>query len=223
MSTQVIAYDVHQTLVAWPKGRVEALEVQLALERFGVQISYQAYEASRQATFFLDAPKRPIEGWTDFLALVFARLDLRLNLDVLQSIAAMYESRNDMVLFPDALPSQAAARERGLRTCAFTTLPMFMLGPTGRRAVGALDAYFDASAVGVPKGDRRFYQRVRQMLGVAPDEILCVGDDPICDVRLTSEAGWRAVLLDRDGRHTDTRAGQVAIIDSLSALMDHLL
>jgi FMN phosphatase YigB (HAD superfamily) len=195
---RAIAFDVYDTLAHWPQARVQPIEVQRLLGRFGVDISYQAFEGARQAAFYFDCPKREITGWTDFLALVFHRMGLSISLDLIAGVAAMYESRNDMELFPDAVPAMESARAAGLITCAFTTLPKFMLGRRGHEILSRLDHYFDASALGLPKGDRRFYERITQRLGIAPAEILAVGDDPICDVELPKEAGWRAVLLTRE-------------------------
>jgi FMN phosphatase YigB (HAD superfamily) len=72
------------------------------------------------------------------------------------------------------------------------------------------------------KGDRRYYRRITELLGVEPQEILCVGDDPLGDCRLPSDLGWRAVLLDRQGRHAETRAGQIATVRTLEGLIDLL-
>ncbi len=219
MAIEVVAFDVHDTLAHWPAGRVRAVEVQDLLADFGVPISYQAFEAARQGVFLLDAPRRPIAGWTDFLALLFARMEIAVSVDLLTSLTAMFESRDDMVLFPDALDAVQAAKSAGLVTCAFTTLPSFMLGKGEAGQLGRLlDPYFDCGAVGVAKGDRRFYARVTDKLGVAPENILCVGDGPIGDCQLPSKTGWRAVLLDRRGDSASQAVGQAGTIKSLSEL-----
>ena len=218
MTIEVAAFDVYHTLADWPTGRVQAVEVQQLLADFGIEISYQAYEAARAGVFVLDAPKRPIEGWTDFLALLFARMDVAVSLDLLTSLTAMYEARDDMVLYADALAAVKAAKSSGLVTCAYTTLPRFMLGHEAGQLGKLLDHYFDCGAMGMAKGDRRFYQRITEKLGVSPDRILCVGDDPIGDCRIPSEVGWQAVLLDRHGRHPDVQVGQIATVKSLSEL-----
>jgi FMN phosphatase YigB (HAD superfamily) len=197
MLTKAVLFDVYNTLARWPDSRVQPIEVQRLLGRFGIDISYQAFEAARQAVFFFECPKRPIEGWTDFLALVFHTMHAPVSIDLLTSLTALYESRNNMELFSDALPALEAARAAGLVTCAFTTLPRFMLGRNGHEILSRLDHYFDASTIGLTKGDRRFYERITQRLGVAPSEILAVGDDEIGDCELPMEAGWRAILLDR--------------------------
>ncbi len=218
MPVRVVAFDVYDTLAQWPVGRVQPIEVQRLLGRFGIEISYQAFEAARQAVFFFDCPKREILGWTDYLALVFARMGVRVSVDLLASIAAMYESRNDMEILTDAVKAIEGARAAGMTTCAFTTLPRFMIGRQKHELLSRLDHYFDAAATGFAKGHPAFYRRITELLDVSPREILAVGDDPICDVELPREAGWQAVLLDRCSSLVESRLSS-GRIDSLDKLM----
>ncbi len=218
MGISAVAFDVHGTLVCWPDGRVLGVEIQEMLDRYGVSISPAAWEAARQAVFVLDAPKREIHGYVDFLALQFARMQVSVSLDLINSIAARHEARDRMELFPETLAAVEAAGARGLTTCAFTTLPKFMLSPVAGMLLPLLDHYFDCSAIGVAKGDRRFYERITDRLSVEPAAILCVGDDPIGDCLIPARVGWKAVLLDRSGQHADRDIGQIATIRSLSEL-----
>jgi FMN phosphatase YigB (HAD superfamily) len=217
MPLRAVAFDVYDTLASWPSGKVQPIDVQRLLGRFGIEISYQAYEAARQATFFFDCPKREITGWMDFLALLFARMEVPVSMDLIACVAAEYESRNDMVILPGAVEALESVRDAGLVTCAFTTLPRFMLGRRGYEITSRMDHYFDASSVGVAKGDRRFYERITQRLALAPDEIVAIGDDPLCDVQLPIEAGWRAILLLTEG-HGPPAA--TSTITSLNQLLD---
>lgn len=221
MAIEVIAFDVYGTLAHWPAERVQAVEVQLLLERYGIRISYQAFEAARQTVLFLDSPKRKIHSYVDFLALQFDRMGVRVSLDLIESIASMYESKNNMELYPDAMEAIRAAKSNGKTCCAFTTLPKFMLGRAAEQLVPQLDHYFGASEVGLAKGDLRYYERIGEKLETDARRILCVGDDPICDCELPSAVGWQAVLLDRRGERTNFDVGQKAIISTLSALQDY--
>jgi FMN phosphatase YigB (HAD superfamily) len=198
MNQPVIAFDVYNTLAHLGENPVRPLEVQDVLERFGVSASYQAIEAARQSVFYFDAPKREIHGYVDYLALQFDRMGLGVNLDVIESIAAMYEKRNSMIPFDDAVPALEAAKAKGATVIAFTTLPKFMLGRAADALLPKLDRYFDASATGYAKGDPRFYDAITTALGVNPSSVVCVGDDAVCDCELPRRAGWRPVQLVRD-------------------------
>lgn len=218
MAIKVVAFDVHNTLLHWPASRVQPAEVQQLLAEWGIDISYQAYEAARAAVLILDTPKREIEGWTDFLALLFDRMGVSVSVDLLTSLTAMHESRDGMVGFPEAVPVLQAARAAGLVTCTFTTLPRALLGRHAGGVLRALDHYFNCSTAGFAKGDRRYYRRITERLSVEPQEILCVGDDPVGDCLVPGQIGWQPVLLDRQGRHAETRVGQIATVRTLEGL-----
>ncbi len=218
MPIKVIAFDVHGTLAHFTPDRVRPIDVQRLLERFGTHISYQAFEAARQGALFFDCPTRPIEGWPDFLALVFARMGRPISVDVLPDVVRLFERGHDMDVYPDAIDALRTARAAGLTTCTFTTLPQFMLGDAWPQLEPHVDHYLGASEIGLAKGDRRFYERITDKLGVRPDEILAVGDDPICDVELPIAAGWRAVLLDRDNARFSEGVVQINTIRSLDGL-----
>jgi FMN phosphatase YigB (HAD superfamily) len=299
MAIRVVAFDVHNTLLRWPASRVHPYEVQRFLADYGIDISYQAFEAASAAVFAFDMPKREITCWTDFLALLFGRMNLLVPLDLVVSLANLHETRDAMEPLHDTVAGIQAVKALGLVTCTFTTLPAFMLGrpaadlllpvpagegwgegdpsrsgrPPGRptssgprpraaaplsegeghspsragRAVRGegsssgsgrppcrptsddsshhvahprhlLDHYFNCTTVGYLKGDRRYYRGITEKLGVAPSEILSVGDHPTSDCLIPAEIGWRSVLLDRTGTHADTQAGQIATIRSLTDL-----
>lgn len=218
MAIKVAAFDVYGTLACWPDDRVQPIEVQQLLGRYGIEISYQAFEAARQGVLFFDAVRRPIEGWMDFLALAFARMEARIPVDLIAELAHLHESRNRMELLPEAEGTVDAAKQAGLVTCAFTTLPKFMLADGGQAILRNLDHYFDAAATGFAKGHPAFYRRVTELLGVRPDEILCVGDDPICDVLLPQASGWQAVWLRRPGVQVSPGVDHAHITHNLSEL-----
>lgn len=221
MSLRVLAFDVHGTLAHWPRGRVQAIDVQRLLARVGIDISYQAYEAARQSVFFIDGAKRPLENWMDYLALLFDRLEVRVPLDVLPAVAHLYEERDDMHLFPDALPALDAARAAGLATCAFTSLPAFMLGRAADAILPRLDHYLDSGLIGFSKGDRRFYAEIARRLGVRPEQILSVGDERLGDCDLPAEQGWHGVWLDRAGK-SPSASNRIQSLSELPGIIDKL-
>ena len=199
MKPLAVAFDVHGTLAHWPGKHVQSIEVQRLLERVGIDISYQAFEAARQAVFMLDGTRRQIRSWSDFLALQFDRMGVRVPTDVLPAVAQLFEKSGDMALFPDALDAIREARGQSLKTIAFTSLPLFMLGSAGESLFPLLDFYCDNGLIGYPKGARAYYCEIARRLDMRPDRILAVGDEPLCDCILPQECGWRAVWLDRKG------------------------
>jgi FMN phosphatase YigB (HAD superfamily) len=68
---------------------------------------------------------------------------------------------------------------------------------------------------GVRKPDPAFFARIVQETGLAPDEIVYVGDSLRLDIEPALQAGFAALLIDRDGLY---RHGNVDRIDSLAEL-----
>jgi FMN hydrolase / 5-amino-6-(5-phospho-D-ribitylamino)uracil phosphatase len=60
--------------------------------------------------------------------------------------------------------------------------------------------HLTARAAGVAKPNKRIFTDLAARAGVAPAEVLHVGDDPLMDVDGARRAGMQAVWLNRDGR-----------------------
>jgi putative hydrolase of the HAD superfamily len=65
---------------------------------------------------------------------------------------------------------------------------------------GSVETLVISSEVGFRKPHPTFYLKACASLGLPPDRVLCVGDDPENDVLGPERAGLRGVLLDREGR-----------------------
>lgn len=63
----------------------------------------------------------------------------------------------------------------------------------------AFDCVLVSAAEGLAKPDRHLFTRAARRLALRPDAILHVGDDPSEDARAASSAGFRGLLLDREG------------------------
>jgi putative hydrolase of the HAD superfamily len=75
---------------------------------------------------------------------------------------------------------------------------------------------FTAEALGVAKPSARAFRAVCDALGLAPDEVLYVGDDYATDVIASRAAGLHAVHLDRHTRGLTPTYNQIATITSTS-------
>lgn len=73
---------------------------------------------------------------------------------------------------------------------------------------------FWSSQIGYAKPHPQFFHRVAARLHLPPEKILLVGDDRENDFLGASQAGWRAVLLDRTGqlRHSGAIAHLAEVV-----------
>ena len=100
---------------------------------------------------------------------------------------------------PDALPTLAGLRERGLRTAIASNAPFppEMMRRQMRRLgfLGAVDAVVLSAEVGRRKPAPELYRAGLQAVGVGPDEALYVGDRLSEDYDGPRRLGMRALLL----------------------------
>jgi len=107
--------------------------------------------------------------------------------------------------FDDAVPTLRRVRDAGLVTALLTNgdgdHQRRKLDRTGLAA--HLDVVVASGDLPAGKPDPRAFAAVCEILGVAPDSVLMVGNDVVKDYQGSLDAGLRAVLLDRAGLHPE--------------------
>jgi FMN hydrolase / 5-amino-6-(5-phospho-D-ribitylamino)uracil phosphatase len=137
-------------------------------------------------------------------------------LDTLWEIYAT--ARNSVELYPDALP--ALERLRALQPIASLTNGNADLEKIGLHLHFA--HHIAARDIGSAKPDPRIFLAAAERLGVAPENILHVGDDPALDVVGAREAGMRTAWINREGLRWPAKLGAVPDLDlpDLAALVE---
>lgn len=131
-----------------------------------------------------------------------------------------YTARNQVQLYAEvaqALPDLAARHPLLALTNGNADLHSIGLARHFRGSVSAWQ-------VGCAKPDRRIFDHACRQLGLAPERIWHVGDDPEADVLGALAAGMRAVWMNRDGRpwpHADGPKPDLVVRD-LAQLRDWL-
>lgn len=139
-------------------------------------------------------------------------------------VAALWEiyftARNSVELYPDALPAL-------LRITARWPLASLTNGNADLQRIG-LHTHFVhhvcARDSGMAKPDPRIFLVAAERLGVAPGQILHVGDDPLMDVAGARDAGLRTAWINRHREAWPASLGAPPELDlaDLGALADWL-
>ena len=104
-------------------------------------------------------------------------------------------ARCEVDVFPDVGPGLARLRSRyALGSLSNGNAD---LGRIGLEHVFTVS--LNARQVGAAKPARRCFERLAQELGVAPAQLLYVGDDPVLDVEAARAAGLQSAWMDRRG------------------------
>jgi putative hydrolase of the HAD superfamily len=124
-------------------------------------------------------------------------------------------------LFDDALPALAACRARGFRVGIVSNWEAWLVGMLEANGVAAqVDFSIISGVIGYEKPDPRIFAAAVDAAGVAPAEILHIGDSLVSDVHGAHAAGLQAVLLDRAGRYAGVAARRVTTLSELLASPD---
>lgn len=132
--------------------------------------------------------------------------------------AVFIAARQDVALYPDALPALQ-------RLAARFPIASVSNGNADLERIG-LGAFFratlSASDYGAAKPDPGIYHEACRRLGVAPEQVLHIGDDPHTDVLGAQQAGLRAAWINRSEAEWSAPARPDVIARDLAALADLL-
>ena len=184
--------DVYH-LAGWQHGS------QLTRDEVGQRLraAFAAAEAGEGLVREATSESRERERWRGIVAAVFD--------DVPQAAAAIYDGlwrhfaqAESWRTFDDAAATLAELSERGYRLAVASNFDrrlrrIVQADPSLRR----IERCFISSEIGYPKPDARFFQAASEQLGLAPAEILLVGDDWTNDILGARAAGWQTVWLAR--------------------------
>ncbi|WNL45800.1 HAD family hydrolase [Dyella sp. BiH032] len=185
---------------AWPIPAMRALRAQVAQER--VDLAHD-FTAQRHLT----------------MQRAFAACGLHdAPLDVLWDI--YFTARNSVELYADSLP--ALERITATHPVASLTNGNADLDMIGIRA--HFSHHVCARDTGVAKPDPRIFVAAAERLGVVPEEILHVGDDPVLDVVGARDAGLKTAWINRTRVAWPEELGPAPDLDlaDMTALADWL-
>lgn len=144
----------------------------------------------------------------------------------LPAVEAAYGGFTEADLYPDALRSIAAFRERGVRVAIVANQPASRADQL--RAIGVdAEVLAMSEAIGVAKPDPAFFTRALELMG-SPDaaDVAYVGDRVDNDVLPAAAAGMRDVWLRRGPwgviQHLPDRHEPALVVDSLDELVERL-
>ncbi len=120
-------------------------------------------------------------------------------------------------VFPEVRPVLTALRDRGFRLAVLSNWDERLPGLLEALGLaGMFERVVVSRQVGWHKPDRRLFAHAAAQLGVAPAQLLHVGDDPLEDVEGARAAGWQAARVCRNGGAVP--AGEVLRLAGLGEL-----
>jgi len=113
-------------------------------------------------------------------------------------------------LYDDAMPTLEALRARGLKIGLLSNTARDLDAFVAHHGL-SVDAVLTSRSHGKTKPHETIFRRMLELLDVAPDEAVMVGDTVEDDIEGAHAVGMRALLVDREGRY----GGDVEALDDL--------
>ncbi|MYB76269.1 MAG: HAD family hydrolase [Chloroflexi bacterium] len=137
--------------------------------------------------------------------------------DIFARYLTLYEE--SWSLYPDTLPCLEAlsAYPLGMITNGDGAQQRQKLEQMG--IAERFDSVVVSGDVGFAKPQREIFDRGAEELGLAPNELLFIGDNPENDVLGAMQAGWHAIWLNRDGTRQEVAALTVADLTDVPRLV----
>jgi FMN hydrolase / 5-amino-6-(5-phospho-D-ribitylamino)uracil phosphatase len=134
------------------------------------------------------------------------------------AMAEFLEHRNNVELFPDALPFLRRASE---------SYPLVSLsnGNADLKRIGLADLFVEhvsATQVGAAKPDAQVFRAACERLRLDPGQILHIGDHPVQDILGAARIGMRTVWINRTGAQWEHEPGADYEVTSLERVLDLL-
>jgi HAD superfamily hydrolase (TIGR01549 family) len=156
-----------------------------------------------------------------YVEFVAAHLPPERAIRVADGLLACFTELSHWALFPDVLPTLAALREAGLILGLLSNWEDWLDDLlVALRVRDRFDHVLVSGVIGLEKPDPAVFRRALALAGVAPSELVYVGDSLHHDIEPCLALGIRAVLIDRAGRHAETETyPRVTDLRALPALL----
>jgi HAD superfamily hydrolase (TIGR01549 family) len=207
VTLRAVLFDVDFTLCR-PGPELSADRYVRVAARHGVELDTAGYEAAREAAA-VDLKRHPEllhdeTIWHAFTEDIFVRMGgpTEIASECATEIERGWEESENFELYEDVLPVleelRAHSLKLGLVSNGIRDLSKFV---AHHRL--DVDAIVDSRSHGRVKPHPTIFRAALERLGVAPEETAMVGDSLAEDVEGARAIGMRAILVDRENRHTD--------------------
>jgi putative hydrolase of the HAD superfamily len=201
---RAVVFDVDFTL-ARPGPDLGPEGYRVLGRRHGLELDPTRYEAARAAAF-AEVKRHPELDHDEEIWVLFTERIIRGMGGEGDTYAAAVEMESRWAqsvhfeLYDDALPVLDFLRERGVKIGLLSNSSRDLNEFVAHHNLRA-DAVLTSHAHGKTKPHESIFRAMLDLLGVAPEEAVMVGDTVDDDIEGARAVGMRAVLLDREGRY----------------------
>jgi len=177
-------------------------------------------EAARANDLWSTSPERSRQFWRGIYEVLLAELGLPATDELAERLYREFTDLANYRLFEDVLPVLEKLTAAGLVLGVISNFEEWL-----ERLLEGLEVshFFDVRVIsgveGMEKPDPRIFRLALDRTGVAPEEAVYVGDNPLFDIEPARAVGMQPVLLDRRNRFPDAPRPRITSLDELPAVL----
>jgi putative hydrolase of the HAD superfamily len=229
---KAIFFDLYQTLVRYepPREEVEAR----VLKDFGIETTPAAlarpiiaadefiYNEIARRPLSARSPEEKFALYAQYQAILLREAVLKYDQKIIPKLlAAMQQSRLDLVLFDDIAPALTDLASRKLKLGLISNVEQDIAQTLMKLGLYAwLKIVVTSQDVGAGKPRPEIFREALKRAGVKPSEAIYVGDQYNVDIVGARGAGMKAILIDRLDYYRDIN--DCPRIKSLKEIVDYL-
>ena len=227
---QAVTLDFYNTLVYHRTGTGRGRQYREHLSAAGFdsdpwdhQVLYDVFEYFGASYGTALTAESRMDFWTEFTRRLFEHTNVRApdTIDYAEHAHAIKDimGPNGFALFDESLPVLRSLKGTGLAIGVISDWQEGLAHFCDELGISVyLDVVVASAEVGYEKPDRRLFDIARERMGIAPHEILHIGDR-LEDVEGARAAGFSAALLVREGEPATTTAPVIADLRELLSLL----
>jgi len=208
---KAVFFDLYHTLIGYDPPREEA--VAGTLGRMGINVSAKSLRrplVTADEFFYRETAKKSLKErneqetmalWASYQTVVLQEADITPTTDLIKNILVdMKKAKYELVLFDDVLPALNALVARRMALGVISNADRDVSPLLEKLGIlPLLKIRLTSQEAGVSKPHPDIFRKGAERIGVAPSDVLYVGDQWVVDVQGARGAGMQALLIDRGG------------------------
>ena len=208
---KAVFFDLYHTLIGYDPPREEA--VAGTLGRMGINVSAKSLRrplVTADEFFYRETSKKSLKErneqetmtlWINYQTVVLKEAGIAPTAELIKNILAdMKKARYELVLFDDVLPALNALVARRMALGVISNADRDVSPLLEKLGIlPLLKIRLTSQEAGVSKPHPDIFRKGAERIGVAPSDVLYVGDQWVVDVQGARGAGMQALLIDRGG------------------------
>ncbi len=204
-----VFFDLFKTLGDF-KERVSDESICTILQRRGYEVYPQTFRHAFAFVTFIDNPHTGFSNYSEMFKKAFERISVEVDAATIREVSKVYED-NPFKLYPESINAVKKIKSLNLKTAIVTTPPRFWFETGIRPLLEDIDYICTSTEAGCEKSNPRIFDTPLRVLGVEPQEVIIIGDDPTLDITNPHNLGMKTIQI-TDGEpdpHADAKARNV--------------